>query len=49
MGAEFTEDLERADTDAVPGRLRKEGSMSIVFVYGLGIFTEDCGLVCVSS
>ena len=37
MGAEFTEDRERADTDGVSGRLGKERSMSLVFVYDLGI------------
>lgn len=36
--SKFTEALERADTDEGTEKLRKEKSMSIVFIWGLGIF-----------
>lgn len=45
MRAEFTEDKEIADADKVSGRLRKEKSTRLVFVWGLGAFMEDEDLV----
>ena len=34
--AEFIEDIKRTDTDEASRRLRKERSMSFVFIWGLG-------------
>lgn len=48
MRAEFTEDMERADTDGVSGRLRRERGMGLTFVQGLGFLLRDGRLVCVS-
>lgn len=36
VGAEFVENLGRADTDGASERLGKERSMSLIFVQGLG-------------
>ena len=43
MRAEFIDDMERADTDGVSGRLRKERSMSLCSKFG--DFMEDGGLL----
>lgn len=37
---EFIEDLERADTDRVSGRLRKERRVSLIFTWGLGFLNQ---------
>jgi len=47
--AKFIEDIERVDADGASGRLGKERNMSLIFASGLGFFTEDRGLVYMSS
>lgn len=42
------EDIEKADTEGVSGRLRKERTMSLAFAQGQGVFTKKSGLVYVS-
>lgn len=53
---EFIEDIESTgstesteSTVSLPGRLRKESSMNLIFIQGLDFFIEDSGLVYMSS